>query len=139
MGAAEELLEPETDGKSSELDTSGDYNWSRLPASPRNYGSPSTYSLGGVGDGLGTLNVREVEDEDLAYDWTVVYEFVSEGELEPVTDVLGEEPDIHTVDLPNNSFDSREAAEHYARIMVEEQDIGEVFEEYGVRVPETRS
>ncbi|MFB6241588.1 MAG: hypothetical protein ABEJ36_02180 [Candidatus Nanosalina sp.] len=139
MGATEELLEPESDGKSSEPDTSGEYNWSRLPSSPRNRGSPSTYSLGSIGDGMGTLHVREVEDEDLEYDWTVVYEFVYGGELEPVSGILGEEPDRHAVDLPNNSFDSREAAERYARIMVDDLDIGEIFEEYGIRVPKTRS
>jgi hypothetical protein len=139
MGAAEELLEPGNDGKSSELDTSGDYNWSRLPGSPRNRGGPSTYSLGGVGEGMGTLHVREVEDKDLHYNWTVVYDFIAEGDLEPVSDVLGGEPDIHAADLPNNSFDSRDAAERYARHVVEEEDIGEIFEEYGVRVPERRT
>lgn len=88
---------------------------------------------------MGTLHVREVEDDDLHYDWTVVYEFIAGGDLEPVSGILGGEPDIHTVDLPNNSFDSREAAERYARHVVEEEDIGEIFEEYGVRVPQTRS
>lgn len=138
MGVTEEVLEPESEGKSSELDTSGEYGWSELPSSPGEQDTPTTYSLGGIGDGMGTLNVREAEDEDLAYDWTVVYEFVSDGELEPVSTILDGEPDIHTVDLPNNSFDSRDAAERYARHIVEEEDIGELLEEYGVRVPETR-
>jgi hypothetical protein len=144
MGAAEELTDvSETDIKSSDLDSSADYGWSVLPSSPRVEDAPTTYSLGGIGEGMGTLHVREVEDESLAYDWTVVYEFIAPGEKEPVSSILGEddeygEPDIHAVDLPNNSFDSRDAAERYAEIMVEEQDIGELLEGYGIQPPETR-
>lgn len=86
--------------------------------------------------GLGLLKVKEtpvMENELL-----VVYEFVSAGEDEIYTNIAGEAPDIHTVDLPYNRFDDRESAEEYMGFAMD-YGVENILREYGLRTAKNRN
>jgi hypothetical protein len=119
-GSSDKELKPEL------LESEED--WSRLSTIDEN--NYPTYMVGDIGSGLGLLQIEETPE--LEHDLIVIYEFVSEGEDEIYTSIAGEEPDIHTVDLPYNQFDDRERAGEYMETAV---NIGveNVLRGYGLR------
>lgn len=134
MSTVEQVLDGfDNELKSGEL-SSGE-EWSRLPSRPSSDRSYPTYKVGGM-DGSGTLRLEEAPegfDEDLI----VVYEFIFGGEDEPVSSLLDEDPDIYTIDLPENRFyDEDEALEYMDSVM--DYGLENVLEEYGVRPAESR-
>lgn len=112
-----------------------DEDWSRLSTVSADSSYP-TYTIGGVNQGLGLLQVEETPEMDR--DLIVVYEFVSAGEDEVYTSIAGEEPDIHTVDLPYNQFDDREKAEEYAGFVMD-YGVENILREYGLRTAKSRT
>lgn len=108
-------------------------NWSELSTvGESNY---PTYTIGGIGSGLGLLQMKETPE--LESELIVVYEFVSEGEDEIYTNIAGKEPDIHTIDLPYNQFDKRESAEEYMKTAME-IGVENVLRDYGLRRAKNR-
>lgn len=111
-----------------------DEDWSRL--STVGESSYPTYTVGGVNQGLGLLQVEETPELDR--ELIVVYEFVAAGEDEIYTSIAGEEPDIHTVDLPYNQFDNVESAEEYAEFVMD-YGVENVLRDYGLRTAKSRT
>ncbi len=65
--------------------------WSRLSTVSSDHPYP-THQVGGVGQGLGLLKVKETPE--MENELLVVYKFVSAGEDEIYTNIAGEAPDI---------------------------------------------
>lgn len=112
-----------------------DEEWSRLSTVSSDHPYP-THQIGGVDQGLGLLKVKETPE--MENELLVVYEFVSAGEDEIYTSIAGEEPDIHTVDLPYNQFDDREAAEDYMEFSMD-YGVENILREYGLRTAKNRN
>ena len=134
MASVDEILDGSESGLKSE-DFSGE-DWSRLPSRPSHGRSYPVYLIGGI-DGSGTLRLKETP-EGLGSDFIVVYEFGFAGEEEPVSSLLDEEPDVHTINLPYNVFDEVEEAEGYMDFLVD-YGVENVLDEYGVRPAKSRS
>ena len=134
MASVDEILDVSESELKSE-DFSGE-EWSRLPSGPSSGRDYRTYGIGGI-DGSGTLRLEEAP-EGLGWDLIVVYEFGFAGEEEPVSSLLGEDPDVHTIDLPYNVFDDVEEAESYMDFVVD-YGVENVLDEYGVRSAKSRS
>jgi hypothetical protein len=112
-----------------------DEDWSRLSTVSADSSYP-THTIGGVNQGLGLLQIEETPEMD--HELIVVYEFVSAGEDEIYTSIAGEEPDIHTVDLPYNQFDDREKAEEYADFAMD-YGVDNILQDYGLRTAKNRT
>lgn len=114
---------------SDELDRflSEDPDWKRLASRSTN---GITFSSGYSQDGMATLSVSEYGEDE----WAVVYDLVTEGGSEPVSNILGDEkPGFRSFDLPHNIFDDKEDAVEYAETLMQ-VDLEEVFREYGLRM-----
>lgn len=129
----EDVLDGSSESELKSTDISNE-DWSELSTTSSE--SPySTYKIGGIGEGLGTLQIRETPELDR--DLIVVYEFISEGEKEIATNILGGKPNIHTVDLPYNQFDDGSKAEEY-REFIMDYGVEDVLSDYGIQVPDSR-
>lgn len=135
MASVDEVLDGSENELKSESVLSSDEDWSKLPSRPSSGRSYPTYQIGGI-DGSGTLRLEEAP-ESLERDLIVVYEFGFEGEEEVVTNLQGEAPDIHTIDLPYNLFDDEEEAENYMDFVMD-YGVENVLEEYGVSPVKSR-
>jgi hypothetical protein len=126
------------DGSESELkseDLSSGEEWSRLPSRPSSGRDYVTYQIGGI-DGTGTLRLEE-SPEGLDRELIVVYEFVFGGGEEPVSSLLEEDPDVHTIDLPYNTFDDEDAALEYMDFVLD-YGLEYVLDEYSVGPAKSR-
>lgn len=125
-GSSEDELKPEL--------LENDEDWSRLSTVSSDSSYP-TYTIGGIDQGLGLLQVKETPE--LENELIVVYEFISEGEDEIVTNLQESKPNIHTVDLPYNQFDDPRKAEGYAEFVMA-YGVEKVLSKYGIKVPDSR-
>lgn len=137
MASVEEVL----DGSHDELKSADDVlssgeEWSKLPSRPSSGRDYPTYQIGGI-DGTGTLRLEETPD-DMEFDLIVVYEFGFAGEEEPVSGLMEEDPDIHTIDLPYNRFDDEVEALDYMDFVMD-YGVENVLDEYGVRPAKPRT
>jgi hypothetical protein len=126
-GSSENELKPEM--------LENEEDWSRLSTVSSDSSYP-TYTIGGVNQGLGLLQIEETPE--MNHELIVVYEFVSAGEDEIYTNIAGKEPDIHTVDLPYNQFDDREKAEEYAGFVMD-YGVENVLRDHGLKTAKNRT
>lgn len=134
--SVEEVLDGSESELKSESVLSSEEDWSRLPSRPSSGRSYPTYSIGGI-DGSGTLRLEETP-ERFESNLIVVYEFGFAGEKEPVSSLLDEDPDIHTIDLPYNVFDDEDEALDYMDFVMD-YGVENVLDEYGVRPAKSRT
>lgn len=114
---------------SGELDSfvSDDADWTELPSRSSNN---ITFTSGYNRDGMATMRVSEYGE----HEWAVVYNLVSEGDSEPISNILDEDekPGFLSFDLPYNIFDEKEKAVEYAETLMQ-VDLENIFREYGLR------
>ena len=134
MSVDEVLDGSESELKSEDVLSSGE-DWSRLPSRPSSGRDYVTYQIGSI-DGTGTLRLEE-SPEGLNQELIVVYEFVFGGGEEPVSSLLEEAPDVHTIDLPYNRFDSEDEALEYMDFVMD-YGLENVLDEYGVGPAKSR-
>ena len=136
MSVDEVLDGSESELKSDESVLSSGEEWSKLPSRPSSGRDYATYHIGGI-DGSGTLRLEETP-EGLDGDLIVVYEFGFAGEEEPVSSLQDEDPDVHTIDLPYNLFDSEDEALGYMDFVMD-YGVENVLDEYGVGPAKSRT
>ena len=134
--SVDDVLDGSKNGLKSGSVLSSDEDWSKMPSRPSSGRDYVTYSIGGI-DGSGTLRLEEAP-EDFENSLIVVYEFGFAGEKEPVSGLLEEDPDIHTIDLPYNLFDSEDEALGYMDFVMD-YGVENILDEYGVRPAKTRN
>ncbi len=106
---------------------SDDPDWSELASHSEN---GTTFTSGYSRDGMATIGVKEYGEDE----WAVVYDLVTEGGSEPVSNILGDEkPGFRSFDLPYNIFDDRDTAAEYAETLMQ-IDLENLFREYGLRM-----
>jgi len=114
---------------SEDLDSflSNDADWIELPSRST---SNTTFTSGYSRDGMATLLISEYGEDE----WAVVYNLVTEGGSEPVSNILDEDekPGFLSFDLPYNVFDEKWDAVDYAETLMQ-VDLENVFREYGLR------
>ena len=106
---------------------SDDPDWTELPSRRTNN---TTFTSGYSQDGMATIRVSEYGDDE----WAVVYNLVTEGGSEPVSNILVEDerPGFLSFDLPYNIFEEKHAAVEYAETMMQ-IDHEDLFREYGLK------
>lgn len=128
------LLESESNSEasksyqtSSDCFLSDDPDWAELPSRSTNN---ATFTSGYSQNGMATIRVSEYGEDE----WAIVYNLVTEGGSEPVSNILGEDekPGFLSFDLPYNIFEEKDAAVDYAKTLMQ-VDLEEVFREYGLR------
>jgi hypothetical protein len=101
-------------------------DWTKLPSRRTNN---TTFTSGYSQDGMAVIGVREYDEDN----WAVVYDLITEGGSEPVSNILGdEEAGILSFDLPYNIFEKKDDAVEYAEILMQ-VDLEGLFREYGLK------